>query len=128
MATYDIVCTVVGIILIATIVILCFILDKKDKAKSLLYKLLRQIMIYVDEAEQMFGSGKGEAKLDYVLTKVKLDCATYKINITIPQVVDYIEQVLATPKQVVKSDTKPAQVVQSRPTTQPNSSITHQGV
>lgn len=124
MATYDIVCTVVGIILIASIVILCFIVDKKDKAKSLLYKLLRQIMIYVDEAEQMFGTGKGEAKLDYVLTKVKLDCATYKINITIPQIVDYIEQVLATPRQVVESDTKPAQVVQSRPITPPNSSIT----
>lgn len=109
MSTYDIISVIVGLILIATVIVLCVMNERKDKAKELIYKLLRQVMTYVDEAERMFGSGKGEAKLDYVMTKVQLDCANYKIKISLPSIIDYIEQVLQTPS-----------VRQSKTTVQPN--------
>lgn len=113
MATYDIVCTVIGLILIVSVVVLCIINEKKDKARELVYKLLRQVMVYVDEAEKMFGSGKGEAKLDYVMTKVQLDIANYKIKISLPSIIDYIEQVLSTPS------TQPANQPANQPASQP---------
>ena len=115
MGTYDIICVIVGVLLIGAVVVLCILNERKDKAKEQLYKLLRKVMDYVNEAEQMFGSGKGEAKLDYVMTKVQLDCATYGIKISLPSVIDYIEQVLATPKQVVGKESTQPQQTQTRP-------------
>lgn len=112
MATYDIISGIVGVLLIATVIVLCIINERKDKAKELVYKLLRKVMTYVEEAETMFGSGKGEAKLDYVMTKVQLDCANYKIKISLPSVVDYIEQLLKTPNShTAKVEAKPKEAV-----------------
>ena len=72
-------------------------------------------MVYVEEAEKTFGAGQGEAKLDYVLTKVQLDCKNYKISISLPAVIDFIEQLLQSPTK--RSSTKSAQpqVVRSAP-------------
>lgn len=115
MTTYYIISAVVGVVLVLCIVALCIINEHKDKLKDLVYKLLRKTMVYVEEAEKSFGAGKGEAKLDYVLTKVELDMKNYNIKLPIVEIVDFIEQVLGTPNKKLSKNTTPAQVV--RPNT-----------
>lgn len=126
MTTYYIISAVVGVVLVLSIVALCIINEHKDKLKDLVYKLLRKTMVYVEEAEKSFGAGKGEAKLDYVLTKVELDMKNYNIKLPLVEIVDFIEQVLGTPNKKLNKNTTQAQVVRPSPIASQTNGIPNQ--
>lgn len=131
MTTYYIISAVVGVVLVLSIVALCIINEHKDKLKDLVYKLLRKTMVYVEEAEKSFGAGKGEAKLDYVLTKVELDMKNYNVKLPLVEIVDFIEQVLSTPNKKLNKNTTQPQVVRPNTITSQTNGIPnnqHQGV
>jgi len=109
MTAFNIASIVVGIITIGVIVVGCYALDRKDKAKERLMEVLTALAKYVEEAERLFGSGKGSAKLEYVIAKVQMECIEKHVKLSIDAIKDHIEQILSTPhkKQIQPQPIQP---------------------
>lgn len=125
MAVLDIVSIVVGALVIIGIIAFCIMNEKREKVKERLYNVLTNLASYVDEAEHMFAQGQGQAKLDYVIAKVKYDCITQRVKLTEQRIKDYIERILDTPRRKSVDNTTKPQVVQSSPNTVQNTAISH---
>lgn len=123
MAVIDIVSIVVGAIVLAGILFICVIVDHREKASIRLYRVLFNLSKYVEEAETMFASGQGEAKLKYVISQVKVDCINNKVKLTEEVIKSYIERILDTPRKKLSNNTTQHQVVQSRPNVAPVNTI-----
>lgn len=69
---------------------------KAKKANKVL-TLWRKIPGYVIQAEQIFGSKTGIAKLEFVLSKLQTDCVRLNLDISDEDMKAQIEEILATP-------------------------------
>ena len=68
--------------------------------KKGLLNLQALIPALVSEAEQMFGSGNGVAKLNYVLTKLRIYALEHNIRANTEEMTQQVESVVATTKCV----------------------------
>ena len=69
------------------------ILEELQKTSEIFAKVPK----YINQAEQIFGAKTGLAKLEFVLSKIQVDCARANINIEEQEMVKKIEEILATP-------------------------------
>ena len=94
----SIVTTAIGII---TTIITIIINKSKSKSQKLveLAKIVQKLPGYIQEAETIFGTGTGTAKMAYVLNKVQLDCIQNKVEYSEEQFKGEIENILATPEK-----------------------------
>lgn len=83
---------------VITIVANLIALHKKGK-KATINSILTNIASYVSQAEHIFGKGCGPAKLQWVLTKVQIDCVQANVKIDEAVVKSEIENILETPQK-----------------------------
>ena len=83
---------------VVTIIVNIVVLLKKNK-KATVLQILANASSYVSQAEQIFGAGNGQAKLQWVLTKIQID--SVKANVDIPENVakEVIEAILQAPQK-----------------------------
>lgn len=86
------------VVAIASIVTSVFTTTNKKK-KTRVLAVLANVVTYVQQAEQIFGNGNGKAKLQWVLTKVQIDCFANKVTISDDEIVKEIDKVLSTPQK-----------------------------
>lgn len=72
---------------------------KNDKTNKLL-DLISAIPALVIKAEEIYGVGKGAAKLDYVLTKLKLQAVTMSVEVSDDFLTQEIENIVEATKTV----------------------------
>lgn len=73
---------------------------KRTGNKKGLLNMWALIPTLVAEAEQMFGSGNGVAKLNYVLTKLRIYALEHNVKADTEQMTQQVESVVATTKSV----------------------------
>lgn len=84
----------VGIISIIGSIWLLF----KNKKIKTVADITSKIPSYVSEAEEIFGTGTGAAKLSYVINKVQIDCVKASVKMTDTEIKAKVEEILATPQ------------------------------
>lgn len=77
-----------------------------------LLDLFAKIEPLVIKAEQMYGRGNGAFKLEYVLTQLMLEAMKKNVKVDEQALVDKINEVVKTTKQVNAYEPKPEQEVQ----------------
>lgn len=87
----------IGITVIAVVVNIITLLSKNKKNTVL--SIISKIANYVSEAESIFGSGNGQAKLNWVLTKVQIDAVKANVKIEDEAIIKQVENVLSTPQK-----------------------------
>lgn len=104
MATSEIVSYCVSaFVSIITIVANIIALQKKGK-KAKISSIIANIAFYVSQAEQIFGKGCGPAKLQWVLTKVKIDCVQANVDIDESVIKQEVETILEAPQKKIDSE------------------------
>lgn len=91
------------VVSVVTIGISIYKVIKKGKLSDNTNKLLGLLSTIPDlvvKAEEIYGVGKGPAKLDYVLTKLKLQAVTMSIDVTDEVLTKEIESVVYATNQV----------------------------
>ena len=91
---------------IASLIIAWVKAKRTGNAKGLL-AILEQIPSLVTTAESLFGSGKGSAKLDYVLTQLRLYALQQNVKVNVEDLTAQINSVVDATKNVnvVKNET-----------------------
>ena len=91
---------------IASLIIAWVKAKRTGNAKGLL-AILEQIPSLVTTAESLFGSGKGSAKLDYVLTQLRLYALQQNVKVNVEDLTAQINSVVDATKNVnvVKTET-----------------------
>lgn len=99
--------------LIATIisVIIAFIKAKKTGNSKGMLAILEKIPSLVITAESLYGSGKGSAKLDYVLTQLRLYALQNNIKVDVEDLTAQINSVVETTKNVNVSSVNVEQTI-----------------
>lgn len=87
-----------AVVALASIIVNIVTLAKKGKKTSIL-SILAHVPDYVSQAESIFGAGNGQAKLQWVLTKVQIDAVKANADISDEQIKESVENVLATPQK-----------------------------
>lgn len=87
----------IGITVIAVVVNIIILLSKNKKNTVL--SIFSKIANYVSEAESIFGAGNGQAKLNWVLTKVQIDAVKANVKIEDEAIINQVENVLTTPQK-----------------------------
>lgn len=87
-----------GVVAVGSIVTSIFTTNKKNK-KARTLEILANVTDYVKQAETIFGTGNGTAKLQWVLTKVQIDCVKNNLKITDEEISNEVEKVLETPEK-----------------------------
>lgn len=83
---------------IVTVIINIITLLSKNKKNTVL-GIIGKIASYVCEAESIFGAGNGQAKLNWVLTKVQIDAVKANVKIEDETIINQVENVLSTPQK-----------------------------
>lgn len=95
--------------IIATIasLIIAWVKAKRTGNTKGLLAILEQIPSLVTTAESLFGSGKGSAKLDYVLTQLRLYALQQNVKVNVEDLTSQINSVVDATKNVnvVKTET-----------------------
>ena len=91
-------CCVSAFVSVVTIIANLIALRKKGK-KATINAILANIASYVSQAESIFGKGCGPAKLQWVLTKVQIDCVQANVKIDEAVVKSEVENILETPQK-----------------------------
>lgn len=87
---------------------------KKSGNKKGLLNMTALIPSLVAEAEQMFGAGNGVAKLNYVLTKLRIYALENNVKASTDELTAQVESVVATTKTVnVESKTPSVETKQT---------------
>lgn len=75
---------------------------QKNKSQKIveLAKIVQDLPKYINESEQIFGSGTGTAKLAYVLNKVQMQCMVNGVEYDEQGFTTEIEKILATPTTI----------------------------
>lgn len=73
-------------------------INKKEKIVELA-KIVQKLPEYIETAEQMFGSGKGKVKKQYVLNEVRNECLLNEVDFKSEEFSEEIEKILATPQK-----------------------------
>lgn len=103
--TFDVISIIVSsIITVGSIVASLFATSAKNK-KARALEILGTVADYVKQAETLFGSGNGTAKLQWVLTKVQIDCVKNNVKISDETINNEVERVLATPEKKKETTT-----------------------
>ena len=95
--------------IIATIasLIIAWVKAKRSGNTKGLLAIVEQIPSLVTTAERLFGSGKGSAKLDYVLTQLRLYALQQNVKVNVEDLTAQINSVVDATKNVnvVKTET-----------------------
>lgn len=88
--------------IIATIasLIIAWVKAKRSGNTKGLLAILEQIPSLVTTAESLFGSGKGSAKLDYVLTQLRLYALQQNVKVNVEDLTAQINSVVDATKNV----------------------------
>ena len=88
--------------IIATIasLIIAWVKAKRSGNTNGLLAILEQIPSLVTTAESLFGSGKGSAKLDYVLTQLRLYALQQNVKVNVEDLTAQINSVVDATKNV----------------------------
>ena len=62
-------------------------------------EIINKLPKFIADAEQIFGSGTGLAKLSYVLDKVQLECVKSNVTFDERYMTEQIENILSTPEK-----------------------------
>ena len=94
-----------GILILSIITTILSLIIAWVKAKRTgntrgLLAILEQIPSLVTTAESLFGSGKGSAKLDYVLTQLRLYALQQNVKVNVEDLTAQINSVVDTTKNV----------------------------
>ena len=84
---------------IASLIVAWVKAKRTGNAKGLL-AILEQIPSLVTTAESLFGSGKGSAKLDYVLTQLRLYALQQNVKVNVEDLTAQINSVVDATKNV----------------------------
>lgn len=115
---------------IATIIslIIAFLKAKKTGNSKGMVALLEKIPSLVTTAESLYGKGKGAAKLDYVLTQLRLYALQSNIKVDINDLTAQINSVVEATNNVnidkQKIETQPSENTESRVDTENNDNNT----
>lgn len=115
---------------IATIIslIIAFLKAKKTGNSKGMVALLEKIPSLVTTAESLYGKGKGTAKLDYVLTQLRLYALQSNIKVDINDLTAQINSVVETTNNVnidkQKIETQPSENTEGRVDTENNDNNT----
>lgn len=93
---------------ISTLISLITTIMQKVKAGKLneVNNILSNIAVYVAESESIFGAGNGNAKLQYVMNKVKIDCLQRDVEMSDEDIITQIESVLSAPQKKTEKEVK----------------------
>ena len=80
--------------------VIATIKKEKTNKKNKLLEITNKIPGYVTEAEEIFGKGKGLAKMTYVLNLVQMDCLKANTEYNEEEVKEAVENVLQAPTKV----------------------------
>lgn len=94
------VCLAVSIALAVISWIVAFVKAKRTGNKQGILDLFEQIPKLVEKAEMLFGSGTGTAKLNYVLTELRLFAFENHIKVDKEQLEQQVENVVDATKNV----------------------------
>ena len=83
---------------VVTILVNSLVLCKKNK-KAKILNIFANVPSYVSQAEQIFGPGNGKAKLQWVITKIQIDCVKANVEISEDAAAKEVERVLETPQK-----------------------------
>ena len=102
-----------GVTLLSIIVTLLALLLSYFKAKKTgnskgMVALLEMIPSLVITAESLFGAGKGSAKLDYVLTQLRLYALQNNLNVNIEDLTAQVNSVVETTNNVNVNKLQPS--------------------
>ena len=87
-----------GAITLASILANLIASHKKGK-KAKISEIIANIASYVIQAEHIFGKGFGPAKMQWVLTKVQIDCVEANVKIDEAVVRSEVENILEAPQK-----------------------------
>lgn len=115
LATYGL--TILSVIATIISLIIALIKAKKSGNSKGMIAILEMIPILVNTAESLFGKGHGQAKLDYVLTQIRLYALQNNVKVNINQLTDQVNSVVTTTNSVNIDKTqkveKPTEIKQS---------------
>lgn len=95
-------CSSAAITAISIIIAIIQTIKKGKKSKTVeLAKVVQKIPEFITEAEQIIGTGKGVAKLQYVLNKIQLQCQLAGIEFQEQQFKQEVEKILETPQKKI---------------------------
>lgn len=115
LATYGL--TILSVIATIISLIIALIKAKKSGNSKGMIGILEMIPSLVNTAESLFGKGHGQAKLDYVLTQIRLYALQNNVKVDINQLTDQVNSVVTTTNSVnidkTKKVEKPTEIIQS---------------
>lgn len=115
LATYGL--TILSVIATIISLIIALIKAKKSGNSKGMIAILDMIPSLVNTAESLFGKGHGQAKLDYVLTQIRLYALQNNVKVDINQLTDQVNSVVTTTNSVNIDKTqkveKPTEIIQS---------------
>lgn len=115
LATYGL--TILSVIATIISLIIALIKAKKSGNSKGMIAILEMIPSLVNTAESLFGKGHGQAKLDYVLTQIRLYALQNNVKVDINQLTDQVNTVVTTTNSVNIDKTqkveKPTEIIQS---------------
>lgn len=86
-----------AITLVSIIASIIMLFQKKNKTAVL--DIMSKIPALVSEAEKVFGAKQGTAKLNWVLTKLQIECVKAKVKLSDEELTQAIESTLETPQK-----------------------------
>lgn len=92
--------TIVSVIITIASLVIAFIKAKKNGNSKGMLAIVEAIPSLVTNAEALFGKGNGQAKLDYVLTQLRLFALQNNIKVDVNELTAQVNSVVATTKEV----------------------------
>lgn len=115
----NIVFVAISIVALAISTIIAIVKGKRSGKSLSLITIFEKIPYYISEAEQLFGSGKGAYKLNYVLMQIKMMAMQNNIVIDEEQIKNDINAIVDATK-VVNNDVRKSQVEETTIEQQPS--------
>lgn len=115
LATYGL--TILSVIATIISLVIALIKAKKSGNSKGMIAILEMIPNLVNTAESLFGRGHGQAKLDYVLTQIRLYALQNNVKVDINTLTEQVNSVVTTTNSVNIDKTqkveKPTEIIQS---------------
>lgn len=92
--------TIISIVITILSLILAYIKARKSGNTKGMLAILEKIPSLVTTAESLYGAGKGSAKLDYVLTQLRLYALQNNIKVDAEELTAQVNSVVETTKNV----------------------------
>lgn len=92
--------TIISVIITIASLVVAFIKAKKNGNAKGMLAIVEAIPSLVTNAEGLFGKGNGQAKLDYVLTQLRLFALQNNIKVNVTDLTEQVNNVVKTTKEV----------------------------